>query len=47
MPTTLEYCAGDLVVLIKEGVSAITDSILGSMDMPVEEGEEARKAAVA
>ena len=47
MPATLEFCAGDLVVLIKEGVSAITDSILGSMDMPVEEGEEARKAAVA
>ncbi|KAL3135464.1 hypothetical protein ABBQ38_005949 [Trebouxia sp. C0009 RCD-2024] len=37
--------AGDLVVLIKEGVSAITDSVLGSMDMPVEEAEEATKAA--
>lgn len=37
--------AGDLVVLIKEGVSAITDSILGSMDMPVEEAEEATQTA--
>jgi len=33
------------VVLIKEGVSAITDSVLGSLDMPVEEAEEATKAA--
>ena len=40
-------CAGDLVVLIKEGVSAITDSILGSLDIPVEEAEEATKAAAA
>ncbi|KAA6420341.1 MAG: pyruvate carboxylase [Trebouxia sp. A1-2] len=37
----------DLVVLIKEGVSAITDSILGSLDIPVEEAEEATKAAAA
>lgn len=41
----LDYCVGDLVVLIKEGVSAVTDSILGSMDTPVEEAEEATKAA--
>lgn len=31
--------AGDLVVLIKEGVTAVTDSVLGSLDMPVEEAE--------
>lgn len=41
------WLAGDLVVLIKEGVSAITDSVLGSMDIPVEEAEEATKAAAA
>lgn len=45
VPTMLDYCAGDLVVLIKEGVSAITDSILGSMDIPVEAAEEATTAA--
>ena len=44
LPSMLD-CVGDLVVLIKEGVSAITDSILGSMDMPVEEAEEASEAA--
>lgn len=40
-----EFFAGDLVVLIKEGVSAITDSILGSIDISPEEAEEALKAA--
>lgn len=45
LPTSRESCVGDLVVLIKEGVSAITDSILGSMDMPVEEAEAATEAA--
>lgn len=45
MPTSRESCVGDLVVLIKEGVSAITDSNLGSMDMPVEEAEAATEAA--
>ena len=40
-------CAGDLVVLIKEGVSAITDSILGSLDVSVEEAEETTKATAA
>lgn len=39
--------AGDLLVLIKEGVAKITDSILGSMDMPVEEAEEATEKAAA
>ena len=38
---------GDLVVLIKEGVAKITDSILGSIDMPVEEAEELTKQAAA
>ena len=37
------------MVLIKEGVSAVTDSILGSMDLPmtVEEAEEATEQAAA
>lgn len=33
------------MVLIKEGVTAITDSVLGSMDIPVEEAEAATEAA--
>ena len=45
----LDPFPGDLVVLIKEGVSAVTDSILGSMDLPmtVEEAEEATEQAAA
>lgn len=33
-------------MLIKEGVAKITDSILGSMDIPVDEAEKATQAAV-
>lgn len=35
----VDWHVGDLVVLIKEGVTAVTDSVLGSLDMPVEEAE--------